>query len=77
MFTPLTCRDECLVPLQDVDVVRYTKTISAEHHEMQIEDIWDGSANDTTLLSDMWLGEFFSASSKEICLLGMKWFKDA
>ena len=57
MFSPLTCRDPPPIPWHRFDVERTTKTDSEEAESRKIEDVWDGSINDTRSLGFTWTGE--------------------
>ena len=57
LFSPLTCNDPPPIPLHRFDVERTTTTDSEELDTKKIEDVWDGSINDTRSLGFTWTGE--------------------
>ena len=57
MFAPDRCPDPPPIPLEHIDVMRYSKTDLENQDEKAIDDVWDGSDSDERMLSDWWVGE--------------------
>ena len=58
LFTPLETDDLPPIPIEDIDVMRTTRTDLENEDEKIIEDCWDGrSDTDHRPLSALWTGE--------------------